>query len=107
MKKFIKFPVIIFAVVLAASCGDSEKEPSLLDLAVSDAKEAAELRCKMLKEMKSGELSREDFSKFLAEHEEETKKIQEKYLYNADTPEYVKKAYDDQLKHEVSKCSEY
>ena len=103
MKKFIKFPVIVFAVVLAASCGDSEKEPSLLDVAVSDAKAYMEFQCKIFKEM--DETTWEDGEKLRKLREEldkEEEKMYKKYS-SYDIPAYVKSAYRDQLKAEGRK----
>jgi len=103
MKKFIKFPVIIFAVVLAASCGDSEKEPSLLDVAVSDAKAYTEFQCKIFKEInETGWGDGEKIGKLQEELDKEEEKMNKKY-YDSDIPVYVTNAYRDQLEAEQRK----
>ena len=104
MQNLLKFPVILLAALLVASCGDSEKEPSLLDVAVSDAKGFAEFKCKIMEEL--GELGWEDDKErnnLLERFDEEEEKMSKKYSYNADIPEYVKSAYKDQLKAEERK----
>ena len=50
MKNLLKLPVLILAVMLVASCGDSKKEKeeeklSPVEQAAADAKKLAELEC--------------------------------------------------------------
>ena len=90
-------------MVLVASCGDSEKEPSPLDVAVSDAKAYAKFQCEIIIEMIESQGDGKA-KKLMEELNEEKEKMEKKYYYDSDIPEYVKNAYRDQLKAEQRKC---
>ena len=108
MKNLLKLPVLLVALMLVVSCGDSKKEEEKkLSPAEKDAKKTAEIACDYFKIMDENDQGKAaDLEKETQEYADE---IEEKYGEVPDddrgsASKEDKKAYWETFKTEMEKC---
>ena len=116
MKNLLKLPLLILALMLVVSCGDSKKEKeeekklSPLEMATADAKKSVKVACDYFK------LVAEDDQEKIAELEKESKEYEDelakKYGENPDAEngsasKEVKKAFWETLEAELNNCEAF
>ena len=83
MKNLLKLPVLLLAVMLVASCGDSKKEEekklSPVEQAAADGKKAADIACEVVELAKEHGLMSDEVKEFGEKNKEFGEEIEEKY----------------------------
>ena len=106
MKNLLKLPVLILAVMLVASCGDSKKEKeekkmTPAEMAAADAKKGIELGCEVQAAEMMGDFEKEkQLSEELSEMEDEFEK---KW---ADADEEIMDAVNKAIDKAMEECDE-
>ena len=107
MKTIFKIPVLLLALMLVVSCGDSKKEKeeeeklSLVEQAAADGKKAGELYCKVVNAIANSDY--EDLEKLTKESQDFGAEMEKKYL-GLEANEEVKKAFNDAMMAANKNC---
>lgn len=115
MKNLLKLPVLLLAVMLVASCGDSKKEDAdgkkggsndsamtSVQMAEADGKEIGELMCEAQKLMASGDMDKlEELGKRGQELEDQMK---EKWGPDGNASDEDRNAFEKAMKAAMEGC---
>ena len=108
MKNLLKLPVLLLAVMLVASCGDSKKEEekklSPVEQAAVDGKKTGEMACELSEVFKEEGFDSEKAKKMMKDMQDFGDKVEDKYGPDGSASDEVKEAFEKAMQAEMDGC---
>ena len=104
MKNLLKLPVLLLAVMLVASCGDSKKKLSPVEQAAVDGKKTGEMACELSEVFKEEGFDSEKAKKMMKDMQDFGDKVEDKYGPDGSASDEVKEAFEKAMQAEMDDC---
>tara|TARA_B100002019_G_C20950256_1_gene441261 strand:- start:148 stop:483 length:336 start_codon:yes stop_codon:yes gene_type:complete len=110
MKTIFKIPVLLLALMLVVSCGDSKKEKeeeeklSPVEQAAADGKKLGELVCEIEKVFEEEGGDSEKVKKMMQDWRDVSGKMDDKYAPEGDATDEAKKVFDEARQAVIDTC---